>query len=46
MALNVEDKISRLDLGQRRKVEERAAELIAEEKTLRKLRKASDSLRR
>ncbi len=41
MALNVEDKISRLDLGQRRKVEERAAELIAEEKTLRKLRKAT-----
>ena len=38
MALNVEDAIARLDLAERRKVEEMAAELIAEEMTLRDLR--------
>ena len=40
MTLNVEDKIARLAPHQRRKVEERAAALIAEEMTLRELRKA------
>ena len=40
MAVNVEDKIAALDPARRRKVEERAAELIAEEMTLRDLRKA------
>ena len=40
MALNVEDKIATLDPAQCRKVEDRAAELIAEEMTLRELRKA------
>ena len=40
MALNVEDVITRLDPAERRKVEEVAAELIAEEMTLRELRKA------
>ncbi|MDE0334920.1 MAG: helix-turn-helix transcriptional regulator [Defluviicoccus sp.] len=40
MALNVEDVIARLDPTERRKVEEMAAELIAEEMTLRELRKA------
>ena len=40
MALDVEDVIARLDPAERRKVEERAAELIAEEMTLRELRKA------
>ena len=40
MALNVEDVIARLDPAERRKVEEMAAELIAEEMTLRELRKA------
>ena len=40
MAVNVEDKIAALDPVRRRKVEERAAELIAEEMTLRDLRKA------
>ena len=40
MALNVDDRIARLDPARRRKVEERAAELIAEEMTLRELRKA------
>ena len=40
MALNVEDKIATLDPARRRKVEDRAAELIAEEMTLRELRKA------
>ena len=34
MTLNVEDKIATLDPVQRRKVEDRAAELIAEEMTL------------
>ena len=40
MALNVNDVISGLDPARRRKVEERAAALIAEEMTLRELRKA------
>ena len=40
MALNVSDVISDLDPAARRKVEERAAALIAEEMTLRELRKA------
>ena len=40
MALNVEDKIARLGPERRRKVEQRADELIAEEMTLRELRKA------
>ena len=40
MAVNVEDKIRKLSTAQRRKVEVRAAELIAEEMTLRELRKA------
>ena len=40
MAVNVEDKIRKLSIAQRKKVEVRAAELIAEEMMLRKLRKA------
>ena len=40
MALNVDDVIAGLDPDRRREVEERAAELIAEEMTLRELRKA------
>ena len=40
MGLNVEDVIAGLDPAERRKVEEVAAELIAEEMTLRELRKA------
>ena len=40
MAVNVDDKIAALDPARRRKVEERAAELIAEEMTLCELRKA------
>jgi transcriptional regulator with XRE-family HTH domain len=40
MAVNVNDKIKRLSPAQRRKVEARAKELIAEEMTLRELRKA------
>ena len=40
MAVNVDDKIAGLDPDQRRKVEDRAMELIAEEMTLRELRKA------
>ena len=40
MALNVEDRIARLTPERQRRVEERAAELIAEEMTLRELRKA------
>ena len=40
MGLNVEDVIAELDPAERRKVEEMAAELIAEEMTLRELRKA------
>ena len=37
MALNVDEWIERLDPDRRRRVEERAAELIAEEMTLREL---------
>lgn len=40
MAVNVDDKIRRLSSAQRKKVEARAAQLIAEEMTLRELRKA------
>lgn len=40
MAVNVEDKIKRLSPARRKKVESRAAELMAEEMTLRELRKA------
>ena len=40
MAVNVNDKIKTLSLAQRKKVEARAAELIAEEMTLRELRRA------
>ncbi|MYE01387.1 MAG: helix-turn-helix domain-containing protein [Alphaproteobacteria bacterium] len=40
MAVNVEDKIAGLDPARRRQVEKRAAELVAEEMTLRDLRKA------
>ncbi|MCZ0944738.1 MAG: helix-turn-helix transcriptional regulator [Gammaproteobacteria bacterium] len=40
MALHVEDVIAGLDPERRRRIEERAAELIAEEMTLRELRKA------
>ena len=40
MAVNVNDKIRRLSPAQRKKVEARAAELIAEEMTLRELRRA------
>ena len=40
MGLNVEDVIAGLDPSERRKVEELAAEFIAEEMTLRELRKA------
>ena len=40
MALDVNDVIAGLDPARRRKVEERAAGLIAEEMTLRELRKA------
>lgn len=38
--MNVDESIERLDPDRRRRVEERAAELIAEEMTLRELRKA------
>ena len=40
MAMNVDDLIGGLDGPRRARVEERAAELIAEEMTLRELRKA------
>jgi len=40
MAVNVNDKIKKLSPDQRKKVETRAAELIAEEMTLRELRRA------
>jgi len=40
MATNVNDKIKKLRPAQRKKVEARAAELIAEEMTLRELRRA------
>lgn len=40
MDLDVDDVIAELDPERRRRIEERAAELIAEEMTLRELRKA------
>jgi DNA-binding XRE family transcriptional regulator len=40
MTENVNDKIKKLSLARRKKVEARAAELIAEEMTLRELRRA------
>ena len=40
MPVNVNDKIKRLSLAQRKRVEARANELIAEEMTLRELRRA------
>jgi transcriptional regulator with XRE-family HTH domain len=40
MAVNVNDKIKKLSSAQRKKVEARAAQLIAEEMTLRELRRA------
>jgi transcriptional regulator with XRE-family HTH domain len=40
MAMNVDDSIKKLSPAQRKKVEARAAELIAEEMTLRELRHA------
>ena len=40
MAVNIENKISRLDPDRRQRVEDRAQELIAEEMTIRELRKA------
>jgi transcriptional regulator with XRE-family HTH domain len=40
MAVNVNDKIRKLHPAQRKRVETRAAELIAEEMTLRELRRA------
>ena len=40
MAVNVDDKIRELSTAQRKKVEMRAEELIAEEMTRRELRKA------
>jgi transcriptional regulator with XRE-family HTH domain len=40
MAVNVRDKIAKLSPARRKKVEDRAAELIAEEMSLRDLRKA------
>jgi transcriptional regulator with XRE-family HTH domain len=40
MAVNVDDKIKKLSPAQRKKVEKRAAELIAEEMTLQELRLA------
>jgi len=40
MPVNVNEKIRKLSVAQRRKVESRAAELIAEEMSLRELRRA------
>ena len=40
MSVNVNDKIRQLKPAQRKRVEQRAAELIAEEMTLRELRRA------
>jgi transcriptional regulator with XRE-family HTH domain len=40
MSVNVRDKIEKLNSAQRKKVEDRATELIAEEMSLRDLRKA------
>ncbi len=42
MALDVEDAIAGLDPERRRRIEERAAKLIAKEMTLRELRKARE----
>ncbi len=42
MGLDVEDVIARLDPAERRRVEDLAAEFIAEEMTLRELRKARE----
>lgn len=42
MPVNVEDKIKKLSPARRKKVEARAAELLAEEMTLRDLRKARE----
>ena len=42
MPINVNDKIKKLSASRRKKVEARAAELIAEEMTLRDLRKARE----
>ena len=42
MPVNIEDKIKKLSASQRKKVEARAAALIAEEMTLRDLRKARE----
>jgi hypothetical protein len=42
MPINVHDKISKLHSIQRKKVEERAAELTAEELSLRDLRRAGE----
>lgn len=46
MALDVKDVISALDPARRRKIEDQAAALIAEEMTLRELRKARQSVSR
>src|SRR5271154_4793586 len=40
MSVNIRDKIGKLNPVQRKKVEDRAAELVAEEMSLRQLRKA------
>lgn len=40
MAVNIEDKIKKLSAARRKRVESRVAELLAEEMTLRDLRKA------
>jgi transcriptional regulator with XRE-family HTH domain len=40
MSVNIRDKIGKLNAAQRKKVEDRAAELIAEEMSLRDIRKA------
>ena len=42
MPVNIEDKIKKLSAAQRKKIEARAAALIAEEMTLRDLRKARE----
>ncbi len=42
MAVNVDDKIGKLSPAQRKKVEARASELVAEEMTLRELRRARE----
>ena len=40
MALNVNEKIRKLSAARRKKIQARAAELVAEEMTLKELRKA------